>query len=38
MRWAGHVACMGETRYIYSISVRKPEGKRLFVWLDIDII
>jgi hypothetical protein len=28
MRWAGHVARMGEKRNTYSILVRKPEGKR----------
>ena len=28
MRWAGHVARMGEVRYVYSVSVDKPEGKR----------
>jgi hypothetical protein len=28
MRWAGHVARMGETKYAYRILVRKPEGKR----------
>jgi hypothetical protein len=28
MRWAGHVACMGEMRNMYKISVGKPEGKR----------
>jgi hypothetical protein len=28
MRWAGHVARMGETRNAYRILVRKPEGKR----------
>jgi len=26
MRWAGHVACMGERRDVYRILVRKPEG------------
>jgi hypothetical protein len=29
IRWAGHVACMGEERNVYSIMVGKPEGKRL---------
>jgi hypothetical protein len=29
MRWAGHVARMGETRNAYRILVGKPEGKRL---------
>jgi hypothetical protein len=28
MRWAGHVARMGETRNVYRILVGKPEGKR----------
>jgi len=28
MRWAGHVARMGEERGVYRILVRKPEGKR----------
>jgi hypothetical protein len=28
MRWAGHVACMGEGRKVYSVLVGKPEGKR----------
>jgi hypothetical protein len=28
MRWAGHVARMGETRNEYRILVEKPEGKR----------
>jgi hypothetical protein len=28
MRWAGHVARMGETRNAYTILVGKPEGKR----------
>ena len=29
MRWAGHVARMGERRGVYRVLVRKPEGKRL---------
>ena len=29
MRWAGHVACMGESRGIYRILVGKTKGKRL---------
>ena len=29
MRWAGHVARMGERRGVYRILVGKPEGKRL---------
>jgi len=28
MRWAGHVARMGEERVVYSVLVGKPEGKR----------
>jgi hypothetical protein len=28
MRWAGHVARMGEKRNAYRILVLKPEGKR----------
>ena len=28
MRWAGHVARMGEDRGGYRVLVRKPEGKR----------
>ena len=28
MRWAGHVALMGERRGLYRILVGKPEGKR----------
>ena len=28
MRWAGHVARMGEERGVYSVLVGKPEGKR----------
>jgi len=28
MRWAGHVALMGEERGVYSVLVGKPEGKR----------
>ena len=27
MRWAGHVACMGERRGEYRFLVGKPEGK-----------
>ena len=29
MRWAGHVACMGERKGIYRVLVGKPEGKRI---------
>jgi hypothetical protein len=28
MRWAGHVACMGQGRNVYRVLVGKPEGKR----------
>jgi hypothetical protein len=28
MRWAGHVACMGESRGVHRVLVGKPEGKR----------
>ena len=28
MRWAGHVACMGEERGVYRILVGKQEGRR----------
>ena len=27
MRWAGHVACMGEGRGVHRVVVGKPEGK-----------
>jgi hypothetical protein len=32
VRWAGHVALMGEKRNAYGILVGKPEGKRPFGW------
>jgi hypothetical protein len=28
MKWAGHVAGMGERRHAYSVLVGKPEGNR----------
>jgi hypothetical protein len=28
MRWAGHMARMGEERKVYKVLVGKPEGKR----------
>jgi hypothetical protein len=28
LRWAGHVACMGQERKLYKVLVGKPEGKR----------
>jgi hypothetical protein len=31
MRWAGHVACMGEERKVYKVLVGNPEGKRPLV-------
>jgi hypothetical protein len=39
MRWAGHVARMGEKRNTYRLLVGKPEGRRPLVrprrrWLD----
>jgi hypothetical protein len=30
IRWAGHVACMGEDRKVYKVLVGKPEGRRPF--------
>jgi hypothetical protein len=40
MRWAGHVARMGERRNAYRLLVGKPEGKRTLArprrrWVDI---
>jgi hypothetical protein len=40
MRWARHVARMGEKRNVYRLLVRKPEGKRPLGrprrrWIDI---
>jgi hypothetical protein len=39
MRWAGHVARMGEKRNVYRLLVGKPEGKRTLrrprhCWMD----
>jgi hypothetical protein len=28
MRWAGHMACIGEGRGVYRVLVWRPEGKR----------
>jgi hypothetical protein len=28
MRWAGHVACMGEEKKVYKVLVENPKGKR----------
>jgi len=27
MRWAGHAACMGESRVVYRVLVERPEGE-----------
>jgi hypothetical protein len=35
IRWAGHVARMGEKRNAYRIFVEKPEGKRPLGRLDV---
>ena len=40
LRWAGHVAPMGEERGVYRVLLGKPEGKRLLGrprrrWMDI---
>jgi hypothetical protein len=36
MRWAGHVARMGERRVLYRVLVGKPEGRKHLVDLDVD--
>jgi len=36
MRWAGHVARMGEARGVYRVLVGKPEGKRPLGHLGVD--
>jgi hypothetical protein len=36
MRWAGHVAHMGEGRGVYRVLVGRPEGKRHWEDLGID--
>ena len=36
MRWAGHVARMGEEIVVYSVLVGKPEGKAHWKDLGID--
>jgi hypothetical protein len=36
VKWAGHIALTGETRYPYKILVGKPEGKRKFGNLGMD--
>jgi hypothetical protein len=40
MRWAEHVACMGEERGVHRVLVGKPEGKRplgrpIHRWVDL---
>jgi len=37
MRWAGHVAHMGEGRGVYRILVGKPEGKNHWGDPDVDV-
>jgi hypothetical protein len=37
MRWAGHVARMGERRNAYSILMGKPEGRIVYHWEDQDV-
>jgi len=34
MRWAGHVACMGEEWGVYRVLVGKPEGRPRRRWVD----
>jgi hypothetical protein len=36
MRWAGHLARMGEERWVYRVLVGKPEGKRPMGDLGVD--
>jgi len=36
MRWAGHVARMGEERGVYRVLLGKPEGRRRWGDLGID--
>ena len=36
MRWAGHVACMGEERGLYRVLVGKPEGRNQWGDLGVD--
>jgi len=36
MRWAGHVARMGEERGVYTVLVGKPEGKNHWEDLGVD--
>jgi len=32
MRWAGNVACMGDRRDVYGVSVGKPKGSKTTIW------
>ena len=36
MRWAGHVARMGEERRVYRVLVGKPEGRNQWEDLSLD--
>jgi len=36
MRWAGHVARMGEERDVYKVLVGKPEGRKHYGDLGVD--
>ena len=36
MRWAGHVACMGEERGVYRVLVGKPGGRDRWGELGVD--
>jgi hypothetical protein len=36
MRWAGHVAVIGEKRNAYSLLVGKPKGKRALGYQNVD--
>jgi len=36
LRWAGHVACMGEERGVYRVLMGKPEGRNHWGDLGVD--
>jgi len=36
MRWAGHVACMGEERGLYRVLMGKPEGSSHWVNVGVE--
>jgi len=36
MRWARHVARVGQMKNVFKILVRKPEGKRLLARLGVN--